>query len=346
MRLAVLGATGVVGREMLRILEQRSFPADEVMALASPRSDGVRIPFRGGEVTVRPVSDQAFEGVEVALFSAGASTSKEWAPRAVSAGAIVVDNSSAFRMEADVPLVVPEINPQALASHRGIVANPNCTAITALMAAAPLHRAAGLRRMVISSYQSVSGAGRRGVRELLEQVEKLRGEEEELTRPERAALPSGDVFGRTIAYNVIPRAGTFEEDGVTTEERKLVDESRKVLGLADLDVAATVVRVPVVVGHSVSLLAEFERQISPGEARLAMADFPGVAVMDDPSSDLFPTPLDAAGGDEVLVGRVRRAGDRLDALQLFAVGDNLRKGAALNAVQIAEALVRPLGSQA
>jgi aspartate-semialdehyde dehydrogenase len=341
MRLAVLGATGVVGREMLRILEQRSFPADEVIALASPRSEGVRVPFRGGGLKVRPVSDEAFDGVGVALFSAGSSTSKEWAPRAASAGAIVVDNSSAFRMEADVPLVVPEINAADLASHRGIVANPNCTAITAMMAVAPLHRAAGLRRMVISSYQSVSGAGQRGVRELLEQVEKLRGQEEELARPEPDALPSGEVFGRTIAYNVLPRGGTFQEDGVTTEERKLVDESRKILGLPELDVAATVVRVPVVVGHSVSLLAEFERQISPGEARLAMADFPGVAVMDDPTSDLFPTPLDAAGGDEVLVGRVRRAGGRLDALQLFAVGDNLRKGAALNAVQIAEALVRP-----
>jgi aspartate-semialdehyde dehydrogenase len=346
MRLAVLGATGVVGREMLRILEQRSFPADEVIALASPRSEGVRIPFRGDEVTVRPVSEDAFGSVDVALFSAGASTSREWAPRAASAGAIVVDNSSAFRMEGDVPLVVPEINAWALASHRGIVANPNCTAITAMMAAAPLHRTAGLRRMVISSYQSVSGAGQRGVRELIEQVEKLRGHEEELARPEPDALPSGDMFGRTIAYNVIPRGGTFQEGGVTTEERKLVEESRKILGLPELDVAATVVRVPVVVGHSVSLLAEFERQISPGEARLAMADFPGVAVMDDPTSDLFPTPLDAAGGDEVLVGRVRRAGDRLDALQLFAVGDNLRKGAALNAVQIAEALVRPPSAQA
>jgi aspartate-semialdehyde dehydrogenase len=346
MRLAVLGATGVVGREMLRILDQRSFPADEVIALASPRSEGVRIPFRGDEVTVRSVSEDAFGGVDVALFSAGASTSREWAPRAASAGAIVVDNSSAFRMEAEVPLVVPEINPGALASHRGIVANPNCTAITAMMAAAPLHLTAGLRRMVISSYQSVSGAGQRGVRELLEQVEKLRGQEEELARPERDALPSGDTFGRTIAYNVIPRGGTFQEDGVTAEERKLAEESRKILDLPELDVSATVVRVPVVVGHSVSLLAEFERQISPGEARLAMADFPGVSVMDDPTSDLFPTPLDAAGGDAVLVGRVRRAGDRLDALQLFAVGDNLRKGAALNAVQIAEALVRPPSGQA
>jgi aspartate-semialdehyde dehydrogenase len=323
---------------MLRILEERSFPADEVVALATTRSEGVRLPFRGGDVTVRASSEDAFRGVNVALFSAGAETSRALVPAAVRAGAVVVDNSSAFRMDPGVPLVVPEINADALGSHRGVVANPNCTTITAVMAVAPLHRAAGLRRMVVSSYQSVSGAGQRGVRELIEQVEKLRGQEEELARPVVDALPSGEVFGRTIAYNVVPRGGTFADDGTTTEERKLVDESRKILGLPDLEVAATVVRVPVMVGHSVSLLAEFERQISPGEARLAMAGFPGVAVMDEPSTDVFPTPLDAAGRDEVLVGRVRRAGDRLDAIQLFAVGDNLRKGAALNAVQIAEAL--------
>jgi aspartate-semialdehyde dehydrogenase len=337
-KLAVVGATGAVGREMLRILEERSFPADEVVALATTRSEGVRLPFRGGDVTVRASSEEAFREVDVALFSAGAETSRALAPAAAGEGAVVVDNSSAFRMDPAVPLVVPEINADALGSHRGIVANPNCTTITAVMAAAPLHHAAGLRRMIVSSYQSVSGAGQRGVRELVEQVEKLRGQEEELARPVVDALPSGEVFGRTIAYNVVPRGGTFADDGTTTEERKLVDESRKILGLPELEVAATVVRVPVVVGHSVSLLAEFEHQISPGEARLALAGFPGVAVMDEPSTDVFPTPLDAAGRDEVLVGRVRRAGDRLDAIQLFAVGDNLRKGAALNAVQIAEAL--------
>jgi aspartate-semialdehyde dehydrogenase len=339
MKLAVLGASGAVGREMLRILEERQVPADEVVALASPRSEGVPLPFRGGELTVQAVSERSFDGVDLALFSAGAETSKQWARRAADAGAVVVDNSSAFRMDPDVPLVVPEINAPALAGHRGIVANPNCTTITAVMAVAPLHRAAGLRRIVASSYQSVSGAGQRGVRELLEQVEKLRGQEEDLARPDPASLPAGEVFGRTVAYNVLPRGGTFEEDGSTTEERKLANESRKILDLPQLEVAATVVRVPVVTGHSVSILAEFDRQISPGEARLAMADFPGVLVMDDPTSDLFPTPLDAAGRDEILVGRVRRAGERLDALQLWAVGDNLRKGAALNAVQIAEALI-------
>jgi aspartate-semialdehyde dehydrogenase len=339
MKLAVLGASGAVGREMVRILEERGVPADEVVPLASPRSEGVRLPFRGGELTVQAVSERSFNGVDLALLSAGAETSKQWARRAADAGAVVVDNSSAFRMDPDVPLVVPEINAPALAEHRGIVANPNCTTITAVMAVAPLHRAAGLRRMVASSYQSVSGAGQRGVRELLEQVEKLRGQEEDLARPDPASLPAGEVFGRTVAYNVLPRGGVFEEDGSTTEERKLVDESRKILDLPELEVAATVVRVPVVTGHAVSILAEFDRQISPGEARLAMAEFPGVLVMDDPTSDLFPTPLDAAGRDEILIGRVRRAGERLDALQLWTVGDNLRKGAALNAVQIAEALI-------
>jgi aspartate-semialdehyde dehydrogenase len=338
MKVAVLGATGVVGREMLRTLEERAFPVDQLVPLASRRSAGVRLTFRGADEEVRAVDEARFEGVDVALFSPGASASREWAPRAVAAGAVVVDNSSAFRMDPEVPLVIPEINAEAVASHRGIVANPNCTAITALMAVAPLHRAAGLTRMVVSSYQSVSGAGRRGVAELLEQVEKLRGQEEDLGHADAGALPAGEVFGRTIAYNVLPRGGTFGKDGSTSEEAKMVDESRKILGLPELDVAATVVRVPVVVGHSVSVLVEFDRPLSPGEAREALADAPGVVLIDDPASDLFPTPLDAAGRDEILVGRIRRAGRRLDALQLFAVGDNLRKGAALNAVQIAELL--------
>jgi aspartate-semialdehyde dehydrogenase len=249
-----------------------------------------------------------------------------------------VDNSSAFRLDPQVPLVIPEINAGALEGHRGIVANPNCTAITALMAVAPLHAAAGLRSMVVSSYQSVSGMGQRGVGELLEQVEKLRGQEEELRAPEAASLPAGEVFGRTIAYNVLPRAGSFEEGGGTSEERKLVDESRKILGLPGLEVAATVVRVPTIVGHAVSVLAQLERDISPHEARTALEEFAGVEVVDSPTEDRFPTPLDAAGRDEVLVGRIRQPEGRPQSLLLFAVGDNLRKGAALNAVQIAERL--------
>jgi aspartate-semialdehyde dehydrogenase len=339
MRIAVLGATGAVGREMLRTLDERRSAADELVPLASPRSAGVRLPFGDRVVEVRAVDRAAFEGVGIALFSAGADASREWATVAVGAGATVVDNSSAFRMEPDVPLVVPEINRDALERHRGIVANPNCTAITALMAVAPLHLVAGLSRLVVSSYQSVSGAGHRGVAELLEQVEKLRGAEEDLARPDPDALPAGDAFGRTIAYNVLPRGGVFDPDGATTEETKFVNETRKILGVPDLEVAVTVVRVPVIVGHSVSIYAEFEEDLSPEAARLALGRFPGVEVVDDPLHDRFPTPLDAAGRDEILVGRIR-PGPRRRSLQLFATGDNLRKGAALNAVQIAEALTR------
>ena len=337
MKVAILGASGVVGREMLRTLERRSFPVDELVPLASPRSEGVSLPFAGGEVTVQAVSDDAFDGVDVALFSPGATVSRQWAPRAVEAGAVVVDNSSAFRMDPEVPLVIPEINGDALEGHRGIVANPNCTAITALMAVAPLHRLAGLRRMIVSSYQSVSGMGLKGIDELIEQVEKLSGNEQDLLAPDPTSLPAGEVFGRTIAYNVLPRAGSFDPDGWTTEETKLVEESRKILGLPKLDVAATVVRVPVIAGHSVSVLLELSRPVAVDEARGALRASKGVEIVDDPHSDSFPTPIDAAGRDEVLVGRIRQ-GDRPDSLMLFASGDNLRKGAALNAVQIAERL--------
>jgi aspartate-semialdehyde dehydrogenase len=337
-RVAVLGATGAVGREMLRTLDARDFPLDELVALASPRSAGVRLPFGGDEVTVRAVEEGAFRDADLALFSAGAAASREWAPRAVAEGAVVVDNSSAWRMDPQVPLVIPEINAGAARRHRGIVANPNCTAITATMAVAPLHRAAEMVSLVISSYQSVSGAGQHGVRELLEQVEKLRGHEEDLVRPDAEALPTGEVFGPPIAYNVIPRGGTFEADGSTSEETKLVNESRKILDAPELAVAAAVVRVPVVAGHSVSLLASFRRGMSPEEARELLGAFPGLRVVDDPDGDRFPTPLEAAGRDEVLVGRIRRAPGHEDALLLFASADNLRKGAALNAVQIAEQL--------
>ena len=336
-RVAVAGATGAVGREMLRTLRERDFPVGELIALASSRSAGKRLAFAGEEIEVRPLDGFDWEGVDVALFSAGAVASRKHAPRAADAGTVVVDNSSAWRMEPTVPLVIPEINAHALDGHRGIVANPNCTAIVALMAAAPLHRAASLTSMVISSYQSVSGAGHKGVSELLEQVEKVRGDEESLAAPDADVLPRGEVFGPPIAYNVIPRAGTFEEDGFTSEERKLGDESRKILELPELPVVGTVVRVPVVAGHAVSLYATFQRELTPEAARNALASFPGVRVVDDPASDRFPTPLDAAGIDDVLVGRIRPAGE--NALALFAVGDNLRKGAALNAVQIAERLL-------
>ncbi|HYH28108.1 MAG TPA: aspartate-semialdehyde dehydrogenase [Actinomycetota bacterium] len=335
-RVAVVGATGVVGREMLRALDERDFRPSSVTAYATGRSAGKRLAFGGDELEVRDITSVRWADHDLALFSAGATASREMAPAAAREGTVVIDNSSAWRMDPGVPLVIPEINPDALEGHRGIIANPNCTAIVALMATAPLHRAAGLRSMLISSYQSVSGAGQKGVDELLEQVEKLRGSEDELAHPEPDSLPRGDVFGPTIAYNVVPRAGSFEDDGYTSEERKLADESRKILGLPGLPVYGTVVRVPVVSGHAVSVHAGFERDLSPEEARDALEAFDGVRVVDDASNDLFPTPLDSAGGDDVLVGRVRRAGER--SLLLFAAGDNLRKGAALNAVQIAERL--------
>jgi aspartate-semialdehyde dehydrogenase len=340
MRVAVVGATGAVGREMLRILAERSFPADELLAFATERSQGRKVAYGDSEVVVQANRPGALQDVDLALWSAGGGPARDLIPAAVEAGTICVDNSSAFRMADGVPLVIPEINADALASHRGLVANPNCTAITVLMPLAPLHRAFGLREVVLSSYQSVSGTGTKGIRELAEQVEKLRGQEEMLGRPDPASLPVGEVFGKTIAFNVVPRVDVFREDGFTVEERKVADETRKILELPDLPVHATCVRVPVMVGHGVSVLARFGRDASPDAAREVLSQAEGVRVVDDPSADAFPTSLDSAGIDDVLVGRIRQPEGEPGTLLYFAAGDNLRKGAALNAVQIAEHLVR------
>jgi aspartate-semialdehyde dehydrogenase len=341
MRVAVVGATGAVGRTILQLLEERNFPLDEVVPFASPRSEGKRLGFRGGEVTVQGVHDGWYEGIDLALSSAGGAVARRIVPPAAAAGTVCVDNSSAFRMDPAVPLVIPEINPEALASHQGIVANGNCTAITALMPLGPLHKRFGLRFLVTSSYQSVSGSGMKGVRELAEQIEKLHEGVETLTSPDRRALPVGEVFGRTIAFNVVPHAEQFDPEGsgFTTEEIKMGNEVRKVLGIPDLVCAATAVRVPVVTGHGVSIYARFERPVTPQEARAVLAEAPGLRLMDDPARNVYPTPLDSAGIDDVLVGRIRRPPGDDSALLLFAAGDNLRKGAALNAVQIAELLV-------
>jgi aspartate-semialdehyde dehydrogenase len=339
MRVAVVGASGAVGREMIRILDERVFPVDELILLASERSAGVRIPFRGRDHVVGVLQPEAVRGVDLALSSCGATVAKTWIPTAAEAGTLCVDNSSAFRMEPDVALTIPEVNPEALEARPRIVSVPNCTIITALMAVAPLHRAAGLRSLVLSSYQSVSGAGRKGITELAEQVEKLHGMEEDLARPEPSALPVGDVFGKTIAYNVVAKIDDFDEaTGFTFEEIKMQREARKILSLPGLDVAATAVRVPVAVGHAVSIHAAFDRSITPDEARAVLSAAPGVEVRDDPANGIYPSPLEAAGRDEVLVGRIRQAPDHDDALLLFSCADNLRKGAALNAVQIAERL--------
>jgi len=339
-RIAVVGATGAVGSEMTRILDEQGFAPERVTLFATARSAGTRIPFGGSEIEVRETTDRWFHGIDVALVSCGSKASRVLLPPAAAEGTVCIDNSSAFRMEADVPLVIPEINPNAAYEHSGIIANPNCTAITALMPLAPLHRAFGLRFLLTSSYQSVSGTGMRAIRELAEQVGKLHGQEEDLRRPDPSALPEPEVYARPIAFNVIPVCETPDPagSGFTTEETKMCDEARKILGLPDLQGAATAVRVPVVTGHGVSVYAEFEREPVVDEAREVLAAAPGVRLVDDLENGVFPTPLEAAGIDDVLVGRIRRPeGDRM-ALLYFAAGDNLRKGAALNAVQIAELL--------
>lgn len=338
LKVAVVGATGAVGTEMLRILDARAFPVDELVPLASARSAGRAISFGDRDVTLRELTVEALRGVDLSLSAAGASVARGFVRQAAAAGTVCIDKSSAFRMEPDVPLVVPEVNPEALDGSPRIIAVPNCTTIVAMMALAPLHRAAGLRSMVLSSYQAVSGAGRDGTRELAEQIEKLHDRIDELGHPDLDALPAGDVFGKTMAFNVLPRIDAFADDGSTGEEIKTVQESRKILGVADLDVAATCVRVPVPVGHSVSLLARFSRTITPEEARALLSDAPGVELRDDPANGVYPSPLEAAGRDEVLVGRIRQAPSHDDSLLLFACGDNLRKGAALNGIQIAERL--------
>ena len=337
MRVAVVGATGAVGREMLRILEERDFPVDELFPLASARSEGKKVPFRDWQMPVQELTHGRLADVELALLSAGAAVSRAFVPDAAAAGVTCIDNSSAFRMEPDVPLSIPEVNPEALEGAPKIVSVPNCTVITAMMAIGPLHHAAGLRSLVLSSYQSVSGAGWRAVRELIEQIDKLHGMEEDLGRPDMDAMPVGDVAGKTIAFNVLAKIADFGEGGYTGEELKIMAEPGKILGVPDLEVAATAVRVPVLVGHSVSLVARFSRPIAPDEAREVLSSAAGVTVMDDPGNGIYPSPLESAGRDDTLVGRVRQGPDE-STLLLFSCADNLRKGAALDAVQIAEHL--------
>ena len=329
LRVAVAGATGAVGREMLRILEERAFPAQEVVALASERSEGKTLSYRGGEIKVRRLAHDAFEGVDLALFSAGASRSIEFAPSAVEAGAVVVDNSSAFRMDAGVPLVVPEGNPDALRAPKGIIATPNCSTIQMVVALKPLHDAARIRRVVVSTYQAVSGAGQAAIDELERQVEaRAQGRE---SKPAK--------FPHAIAFNCLPQIDVFLEEGDTKEERKMVNETRKIMGLPDLPVSATCVRVSVVNAHSESVNVEFERPITPEKARELLSRAPGVQVVDDPARSVYPMPILSAGKDPVYVGRIRRDPSAPHALNLWVVSDNLRKGAALNAVQIGEVLL-------
>jgi aspartate-semialdehyde dehydrogenase len=326
---AVVGATGVVGREMLRTLEARNFPADRVLALASPRSAGARLPFRGGEIEVTPATPEAFAGVSVALFSAGASASRELAPAAAARGAVVIDNSSAWRMDPEVPLVVPEVN-MAAAAHRpkGIIANPNCSTIQMVVALKPLHDAARVRHIVVSTYQAASGKGHAAVVELEEQVQSAASRREH----------SPKVFPGVLAMNLLmdwkPGADDYSE-----EELKMVNETRKILGDPSIGVSPTTVRVPVVTGHSESVYVEFHRPLFAEEAKRLLRSAEGVVLMDDPyQPGRHPQPLQIAGTDPVYVGRVRDDLAVKGALNLWVVADNLRKGAALNAVQIAERL--------
>jgi aspartate-semialdehyde dehydrogenase len=326
---AIVGATGAVGEEMLLCLEQRKFPVGKLTLLASARSAGKKIAFRGEEIVVQELTHDSFAGVDIALFSAGGGISLEFGPSAAAAGAVVIDNSSAFRMDDQVPLVVPEINPEAAKNRpRGIIANPNCTTIISLMALAPLHEAFGLKSVIASSYQAVSGSGAQGILELEEQVQAIATGQPFAPR----------VYPRQIAFNVIPQVDSFTESGYTKEELKMLNEGRKILGHPELKVSCTCVRVPVYRSHSVSITAVFDRSITPEAARAAFVGKPGIQVVDDPANKLFPVPLDTTGKDDCLVGRIRRNLVLDNALDLWVVGDQVRKGAALNAVQIAEIL--------
>ena len=331
---AVVGATGAVGRTMLSILEQRDFPLDSVRLMASSRSAGDLAGTAWGEIVVEDLAEADPAGIDIALFSAGGARSREFAPRFAAAGAVVIDNSSAFRMDREVPLVVVGVNDEAAQGHRGIIANPNCTTMTLMMAAGPLHRAAGLRSVNVASYQSVSGSGQQGVTELVGQMDKLRGDLDALMKGGWVD-PEPVLFTRPIAFNVLPFAGSETDMGYTDEEWKLVNESRKILDMPGLLVEPTCVRVPVLVGHAVVATLRFDREMSPGEAVALLEHAPGISVW----TDRAPTPLDAAGIDDVLAGRIRATVGEPGGINLFAVGDNLRKGAALNAVQIAELLV-------
>ena len=341
---AVVGATGQVGAVMRRLLQEREFPMQQVRFLASARSAGMTLPWKGGDILVEDASTADLAGIDIALFSAGGASSKELAPKFAAAGAIVIDNSSAWRMDPDVPLVVSEVNPEAIAEARkGIIANPNCTTMAAMPVLRPLSDEAGLRRLVVSSYQAVSGSGLAGVSELEDQVRAaVIHDITALTHDGSAvALPEPRKYVRPIAFNVIPLAGSIVADGSleTDEEQKLRNESRKILGLPDLLVSGTCVRVPVFTGHSLSINAEFDRPISVGRAMELLAAAPGVEISE------VPNPLQAAGADPSFVGRVRQDSSVPDGrgLTLFVSNDNLRKGAALNAVQIAELVVARLG---
>jgi aspartate-semialdehyde dehydrogenase len=329
-RVGVVGATGAVGSTILEVLAERDFPAREVVPFASERSAGRKVEFKGEELECRPLTPESIEGIEIALASAGGKVSAEWAPKLVDAGAVVVDNTSYWRMHDDVPLVVAQVNDDAVEGHSGIVANPNCTTMQMMVALKPILDAVGLERLVVSTYQSVSGTGREAVKELREQSRAiLDGKKVE-----------AKVFPHQVAFNILPQVEQFTEgDDYTTEERKVMRETRKILGLPEsVGISATCVRVPVVTGHSESVNVQTEKELSPENCRELLSDASGLVVLDDPGDGIYPLPIAVEGRDEVLVGRIRRDPSHERCLNLWVVGDNLRKGAATNAVQVAELL--------
>jgi aspartate-semialdehyde dehydrogenase len=331
-RVGVMGATGAVGSTILTLLHERGFPAREVVAYASERSAGKELEWGGGTLVVQPLNQETIQGCDVVLSSPGGAASAEWSPRFVEAGATVVDNTSYWRMHDDVPLVVAGVNDEAAAHHQGIVANPNCTTMTALMALAPIHGAVGLERLIVSSYQAVSGTGQKAIEELRAQATAILAGEDP---------PAPAVYPRQIAFNVLPQVESFKDgDDYTTEERKVMAETRKILGFGEeVGISATCARVPVFVGHSESINVQTREDLSPEDCRALLADAPGVRVVDNPADAEYPLAIDAAGEDDVLVGRIRRDPGHERTLNLWVAGDNLRKGAATNAVQVAELLV-------
>ncbi|MBA7658947.1 Aspartate-semialdehyde dehydrogenase [subsurface metagenome] len=326
---AIVGATGLVGREFIKILEQRNFPMASIRLLASDRSAGRKLPVSGQEITVEETLPKSFEGVDIALFSAGAEISRYFSPLAAKAGAVVVDNSSAFRMDASVPLVVPEVNPEDIRWHNGIIANPNCSTIQMVVALYPLHQVNPIKRIIVDTYQAVSGTGSAATEELRVQTRQV--------MEGQSTIPH--VYPHQIAFNVLPEIDVFLDDGYTKEERKMLEETRKIMHADDITVSATCVRVPVFIGHSEAVHMEFSRPMLPEEAERIIAQAPGVKLLNDNAISLYPQPWSAAGTDEVFVGRIRQDNSNPNYLAMWVVADNLRKGAALNTIQIAEEMI-------
>lgn len=326
---AVCGATGAVGREMLKVLEQRDFPYSEIIPMASARSAGKKVPFKDGELTVVELTENSFEGVDLALFSAGGSTSEKFAPIAAKAGCVVVDNSSAWRMNEECPLVVPEVNPHDLDWHKGIIANPNCSTIQMMVALKPIHDEARIKRVVVSTYQAVSGTGQQAIEELENQVQRLMSGKPVVS----------DVYPHQIAFNCLPQIDVFMDNGYTKEEMKMVNETVKIMGDPSIKVTATCVRVPVFYGHSESVNIETEEKLTADDVRALLAKSPGIIVQDYPEKKQYPMPIDSAGEDATFVGRIREDETIENGINMWIVSDNIRKGAALNTVQIAETLM-------